>query len=513
MYDFHSHYIYGVDDGAETIEDSLQMLKEASEAGIRHMIATPHYIKGSMDTEASVNRERFDQIQKAVKEQGIEIDLYIANEVYLDIDTVEDLQTGRCLSIAKTDYVLIELPFNSEILDLENWIFSLTYKGYKPILAHPERYMFVQKDIERIGKLIEIGVLCQLNLSSLNGRYGKGIQKTAEKLLEKQYIHFVGSDVHYPNSSALAIEKPLKKIKKLCPSHYHQIIKGNGEKVIKNQVIEPFDKVKKKRKWPKRLLIGLLIFVLLGVSGGYYAFKKVEAQFEQAMIQQAQQLVAAQEAAEKKAAEEAEAKAAAEKEARDAERQAEKEARQKAQAEEDQRREEERLALEEQLKAEEAAALEAAQKAKDEAEKLAAEKAAEEARQKIEAEKKQAEEEQKRLEEERIAEEERLAAEAKAEEERLEQERLERERIIEEEKAAKEAEMAAKYTDYESDKAQALELAISKLTVDQINRLIELAAGGFEPEEKAEAKEMFYNNFTPEEQEWILEMYVKYYGS
>lgn len=511
MYDFHSHFIYGVDDGSETIEESVKIIEEAHANGIKVMIATPHFIKGSMDTEPETLKERLYELKKIIDQKGIEIDLLLGNEIYLEFDTNDDLEAERCLTLSGTDYVLIELPFESELLNLDQMIYKLKRHNRIPVLAHPERYRFIQEDIERLDQLIEIGLLCQLNLSSLNGRYGKQVKQTAERLVASNMIHIIGTDVHHENSAALNIAPALKTLKKLSKDNYEDIYQLNGQKILRNELVKAYPRVikKKKRKWPKRVIISLLLVTIMIASGGYYAFKKVEAQFEQAMIQQAQAIVAAEERAEKAA----QAKVEKEKIEREAVRLAEKEAREKLQAEEDAKREEELRLLEEKLIAEEKAALERAEQAKNEAEKAAAEKEAVEARLKKEEEIRKAEALKKQLETERVEKEKLLAAEAAAEEAKLEAERIERERIIEEEKAKREAEMAEMYTDYETDKAKALELAISKLTVEQINRLIELAAGGFEPEEKLEAKEMFYNNFTEEEQTWILDMYVKYYGS
>jgi protein-tyrosine phosphatase len=515
MFDLHSHILHGVDDGSKSLKESVEIARKSVALGFTKMVCTPHYIKGAMDTSVDILEKRLEIVQLALEEESIDLELHLGNELYMDVELLDDLEAGHCNSIAGTSYVLIELPFVSEINHLKDLIYELNIKGYRVVLAHPERYSFVQKDINQLEELVNQGVLLQMNLSSLIGMYGDTVMKTAELMLEKHMVHFIGTDVHGPKTKHLKVEAALEKLsKKLSSDMYQQITHANAERLLKDELIEPYPiNTRKKRKWPKRLLLATLTLLIIAVSLIYFGYKKVESQFEAAMIEQAKQFKAQEEAAELEAKKVADEKALAEKEARDALREAEKLEREKLQEIQDNRLDELKKLTEDRLLREEEEALKRAEEAKNEADRLAAEKEAEEARQKLEAERAAAEAEKARLEAERLAEEKRLEEEAAAEEARIEAERLAAEKAAEEEKKRLEAEMEAKYTDYDTDKAKAMDLALSKLSVDQVNQLIQMAAGGFNPEEKQIAKDMFYSNFTPDEQAWILEMYAKYYGS
>lgn len=511
MFDFHSHIIHGVDDGSQSLEESLSILRSASKAGIKKMVATPHYIKGSMDEDVSVLHDKLDILRQALHDNNIDIEVFLGNEIYVDIDMTDYLTNGECSSINKSRYVLIELPFSCEINQLEDIIFELKLKEYIPVLAHPERYEFVHNDLGKLTKLIELGVLVQLNLGSLSGMYGKSIKKTAQLLVDQQMVHFIGTDVHRAKSRALDIEPSLQYLKGKWPEKmFDAVVFNNAEAVVNGGIVmrHEMKTIKKKRKWVKRTLIALAVLMVVGASGVYYAYKKVESQFEAAMIQQAQSFVAAEAAAEKAKVEQAE-KEKLERENKREQDRLEREAMQKA---EDEKIAKDKKLLEDKLKAEEAAALLALEEAKNEEEKEAAERDAEAARMKLEAETERAKKEADKLEAERLAEDEKIKEEERLEEVKIEADRLEAVKLADKEAAEKEAALEENYSDYETDKAKALDLALSKLTVDQVSRLIQLASGGFEPEEKQEAKEMFYNNFTEEEQIWILDMYIKYYG-
>ncbi|MBN2794420.1 MAG: hypothetical protein JXR88_03365 [Clostridia bacterium] len=511
MFDCHTHILFGVDDGAKSIEESKAIIHELMALGFKHIMLTPHHIKYSVENKLEDLRTKFEQLKEAFHEE--EVTLYLGNEIYLDIATKEDLETAKCLPLNKGPYVLIELPFDGQIQHLEDLLFEIKLKGYVIILAHAERYTFVQNNLEMLKKLMDQGILIQMNLASLAGGYGKVVEKTAKQMVKKQYLHFIGSDVHRKDSKLLNIESSIAYLKKHLPKPlFHSIVSDNGNQLLQGEIIEPHTYVRKKKRWLKRVMSSLLIITILVGSGIFYGYKKIEKEFESAMIEQAKiyQENRDKEEAIRKAEEEK--KYQEEKLLRENQREEDRLARLELRKIEDARLIAYKAQIEEKIKAEEEAEKAAVEAAKNEAEKQQAIEAARIKREELEQEKKEAEAEAEALEQKRIEEEARIQAEAEAEEVRIEAEKAEKARLEAEEKARLEAEMEAKYTDYDTDKAKAMDLALSKLSIDQVNDLIKMASGGFNPEEKAKAKKMFYNNFTQEEQTWILEMYVKYYG-
>lgn len=511
MIDVHCHILAGVDDGARDIEESIAMIKEALNNGITSMVVTPHYMIDSMDAPIEVIRKRFTELCEAIKKENIEMDLYLGQELYLESRLIEDLQDEKCISINNTKYIMVELPLNGMLLSLETLLFELKILGYKVILAHGERYTFLQDSPEKLRELIDEGLLIQMNLSSLSGKYGKATKKLAKKMIKNRWVHLLGSDMHRKNSLSISIKKPLKYIqKKQGKVWLHQLKYTFPQEVLNG---EPLSSITKKRKhkglkWISILLI--LLFII--VQGVHFGIKKVENQFEAIMIEQGKAYKKEKlriEAEEARKIIEAEAEAKAKREALRALEKEEREAKRKA---EDIKRAAELEALELEIQEEAKRLEEAMIKAKNEEERRRVEQEAEQLKNRMEKEQLKAEMEAEALKQARLEEEKEVLDAIKLEEARLEEARLEAERIAQEEKARLEAELEAKYTDYETDKAKAMDLALSKLSVSQVNDLIKMASGGFTSQEKKVAKEMFYNNFTESEQEWILEMYAKYYG-
>jgi len=253
MIDLHSHIIYSVDDGSRSLEESIAILKEAYRKGITDMVATPHYMKGAMTSTPQVVDEKLKVIRERLIEENIDLNLYSGHEVYVDASIFEDLENDRINTIQGTGYLLIELPLSQELNNLENLIFELQIKGYSVILAHPERYHFVQQDIHVLDDLVNGGLLLQLNISSLIGRYGEASQKTAKELLRASMIHVLGTDVHHEDSYNLGIEESIEVIQKLVTKEmYEDLLENNGRKVLNNAAVKPYE-IQRKPKGIKGL--------------------------------------------------------------------------------------------------------------------------------------------------------------------------------------------------------------------------------------------------------------------
>ena len=208
MIDIHCHILYGIDDGARTKQEAIDLLKQQKELGFNEIVLTPHYIE---NTEFEATIEKKEELIKEL-EKETDVKLYIGNEVYFSDKTINLLDKVSTLNNSK--YLLIELPMSSKIKDLEEMIFDLTVNKIVPIIAHPERYSYVQDDIKYLDHLKELGVLFQVNYGSLIGKYGKKCEKTAKKLLKKNYISFMGTDIHRIDRP-IDMEKALNVLKKV----------------------------------------------------------------------------------------------------------------------------------------------------------------------------------------------------------------------------------------------------------------------------------------------------------
>lgn len=235
MKDIHSHILYGIDDGSRDLEESVELLKQMEEQGVTDIILTPHYIENTTYTYSFLEK------QKRLKElkHYTNIRLYIGNEVYLSENIVQLLKEGKISTLNQSRYLLVELPMNNKLVNLEHILYELIRCNIIPIIAHPERYSYVQENIQYLDELKEMGILFQGNYESLFGKYGKNAEKTLIKLLKNDYITFLGSDIHrvgyqYHHNQ---VEKKLKRIVKSVDKVL-DLIDGNIEKVIKNKKIE-----------------------------------------------------------------------------------------------------------------------------------------------------------------------------------------------------------------------------------------------------------------------------------
>ena len=238
MTDIHSHILFDVDDGSKNIEESITLLKKMKEIGFNNVILTPHYIK---DTEYSAeNKEKkikFNQLKEALIENNININIYLGNEIFINKDIYELIKTAQIHTLNNTRYVLIELPFHHEIVNLEDTIYELKVKGLIPIIAHPERCTYFQDDYSKVDALKEEGVLFQANYASILGYYGKSSQKLLKYMLKNRYIDYLGTDIHrtvktYVIDNFKKIEKQIIKITK---NDYYNEIKENCNKIISEE--------------------------------------------------------------------------------------------------------------------------------------------------------------------------------------------------------------------------------------------------------------------------------------
>lgn len=215
MIDTHSHILPGIDDGSQDIEESIEMLKEAYEAGFTAIISTSHYIEESYHTDTARREELIQILQERLEKENINIKIYNGAEAYIVSNLTELIQKEILPTINSTRYLLMELPMHSEIIYLDYIISNLQNQGIVPIIAHPERYSYVQKNPKILMDLIEKGVLFQANYGSIIGNYGREAEKTVKKLLKNGIVHFLGTDSHREHGIYEQIPMICKKLEKL----------------------------------------------------------------------------------------------------------------------------------------------------------------------------------------------------------------------------------------------------------------------------------------------------------
>ncbi|MFM9944251.1 MAG: tyrosine-protein phosphatase, partial [Bacteroidia bacterium] len=193
--DFHSHLLPGIDDGCQTVEDSLENIRELQYQGVKRIITTPHIFKELYPNTPEIIREKLALVRKALAENKIDIEIEATAEYYLDEWFCQNWQNIELLTLPG-NYILVETNYMERPHFLEQILFDLLTSGYKVIFAHPERYNYLLYNYNSFNTLHDSGILFQCNLLSFTGYYSPQIKKAAEYLLKNKMIHLVGSDIH-----------------------------------------------------------------------------------------------------------------------------------------------------------------------------------------------------------------------------------------------------------------------------------------------------------------------------
>ena len=249
MKDIHSHILYEIDDGSESIDESINIIKQAIDNGYTDIILTPHYRRIQKYTKNNkVKKELFNNLLKEVKKEKLKINLYLGNEITVDEDLFYYLDTDQVLTLNDSKYILLELPFTGRIKYLDDLFDELLNKGYIPIVPHPERYHDYK--IEDYVKWNKLGILFQGNIETLYGGYGKKNQLILEKMLKMHLISFMGSDIH--KDYHLTYKRDIKnKLKELLDDSkmIQELVDININKVIKNMEVKPYELIEEKKKF------------------------------------------------------------------------------------------------------------------------------------------------------------------------------------------------------------------------------------------------------------------------
>lgn len=204
MVDIHSHVLYGVDDGPETSEDSLRMLRKAERSGVEIVVATPHLLRGLYEIGLRERDQMVTDLQEMANKNRINIQIKPGFECYLSPDTFDNVSDLAELTINNNGkYILVELPMQSIPSYIESMLFDLMTRGLTPIIAHPERNMSICQDPNVLFEFVSRGCVIQLNAGSILGHYGKIPKKIAKILLTHKLVHVIASDMHSIQSPSL----------------------------------------------------------------------------------------------------------------------------------------------------------------------------------------------------------------------------------------------------------------------------------------------------------------------
>lgn len=195
--DMHSHLIPGIDDGSPDVETSIELIQGMMDLGYKKLITTPHLMIDLYPNNRQTITRGYEKLMVELKKQNMNIEIQAAAEYFLDDHFDSLLEKKEPLLTLKNNLLLVEFSFASLPLDYKEKIFSIQLNGYKPILAHPERYTYLHKKPEIYEELRNLGCLFQVNLLSLIGYYGRTVAQVADRFFKKQQIELLGSDLHH----------------------------------------------------------------------------------------------------------------------------------------------------------------------------------------------------------------------------------------------------------------------------------------------------------------------------
>ena len=243
MIDIHSHIIFAVDDGAQNEQDTLSLLRESYNQGVKKIIATPHRRKNMFETSDEVIIANFQRVKELAKEVAEDLEIYLGSEVYYTQGVLEKIEQGKYEKLANSDYLLIEFSYTISYRELIKALKNIVLLGITPVVAHIERYECLREDIDRVRELIDNGCLMQINTSSvlrrkLLGDKHKRYKKITKLYLEHDMVHFIASDMHNLDQRPTYIKESYRIIEQdYGKERADKLFKINAQKILDNEII------------------------------------------------------------------------------------------------------------------------------------------------------------------------------------------------------------------------------------------------------------------------------------
>lgn len=237
--DIHSHILPGVDDGAGSMEESLCMLRQAQEQGIGTIILTPHQKPERKCVTVSGLQRRILQLREEMENRHIDVQLYPGSECLYHHGLAKQLEQGEICTLAGSQYVLTEFMPDEDWQYIRNGLYGLVCEGYRPVIAHVERYIQLSAKLDRIQELIDMGCYIQINAGSVSGSFGFGMKRAVRRLLKEEMVHFVATDAHRGSGKrSVQLDACTAYLNKKCGTEYvNRLLWENAFCILENTEI------------------------------------------------------------------------------------------------------------------------------------------------------------------------------------------------------------------------------------------------------------------------------------
>lgn len=241
MIDIHCHILPSVDDGADSMEDALEMARMAADSGVTAIVATPHCNLPGTEEKNYISpdlAQQFCQLQREIRQAGIDLTLYPGAEVLCTPEVPELLEQDALLTLAGSDYLLVEFFFDETLDYMDTMLSAVAERGRIPVVAHPERYEAVQRAPGIVDRWFRNGWIIQLNKGSILGRLGRKAERTAHWILSRGLAHVVASDAHSPRVRTPHMEELTEYLCQLCDPRYVEILlEKNPACILENRPV------------------------------------------------------------------------------------------------------------------------------------------------------------------------------------------------------------------------------------------------------------------------------------
>lgn len=214
MVDLHCHILHGLDDGAKSLDEAVEMARMAEKDGIATIAATPHLFRGDFTPkDLSVIERKIEELMYAVEKNHIHVEIIKGAEVHISHDLIEEIRKNRdFLVINSSSYMFLEFPAGHVFSGVKELLFDLLTMGIRPIIAHPERNYVFMRAPELLYELVEAGALTQANSGSFTGLYGRRVEETAYRFLEMNLTHFIASDAHNARPAPMWLSQAVNNV-------------------------------------------------------------------------------------------------------------------------------------------------------------------------------------------------------------------------------------------------------------------------------------------------------------
>jgi protein-tyrosine phosphatase len=246
LIDLHSHILPGLDDGARTLEEAIEIARAAVEDGIGAIAATPH-VREDYPTEPDEMERALSQLREALAQANVPLELHPGGEIALErLSLLERGHLCRFGLAGNPAYLLVEFPYFGWPLDLADQLFQLRIVGITPVLAHPERNADVQDAPGRLSPLVESGTLVQITAASVDGRLGRKSRDTGLKLIDLELAHLIGSDAHHPGIRTVGMSAAAEAVGDEAIAHW--LTEAVPRAIVENSRL-PERPERRRRRW------------------------------------------------------------------------------------------------------------------------------------------------------------------------------------------------------------------------------------------------------------------------